>query len=402
MIWGAGMQLAHRLGNLPTYVFAELAARAEILRREGRDVIRLDIGSPDLPPAPEVVAALEAAACRPDMHGYANYYGSPAYRQAIADFYARRFGVELNPQTETLALIGSKEGIYHIPTAFVDPGTVALTPDPGYPTYSAATRLVGGEVFPLPLLRENGFLPDLDAVPTAVLSRARILWLNYPNNPTAAVADLAFLERAVAFAHQNNLLLVYDHAYSEIAWDGVPPPSVLQIPGAKEVALEFNSLSKTGNMAGWRVGMAVGNAAAIAALARVKTNADTGIFLPVQEAAITALQLPATWLHDLNAVYCRRREIVTRALERMNLWFTPATATFYVWLEIPSHFASSAAFATALLEATGVSLTPGSGFGTHGEGYARITLVQKEDRLEEAMERWERWLIGQSLHMEFA
>lgn len=394
------MQLAQRLQHLPTYVFAELAARAEKLRRAGQDVIRLDIGSPDLPAPPEVIATLEAASRRPEMHGYANYYGTPAYRQAIADFYARRFGVELDPRTEVLALIGSKEGIYHVPTAFVDPGTVALIPDPGYPTYGAATSLVGGEVFPLPLQRENNFLPELEAVPAPVLARARVLWLNYPNNPTAAVANPAFLERAVAFARKHNLLLVYDHAYSEIAWEKTPPPSVLQIPGAKEVAVEFNSLSKTFNMAGWRIGMAVGNAAAIAGLARVKTNADTGIFLPIQEAAVTALQLPATWIQNLNEIYRRRRKVVTDALERMNIWFTPAAATFYVWLEIPSHFSSSAAFATALLEATGVSLTPGAAFGAHGEGYARITLVQEEDQLVKAMERWERWLIGQSLQME--
>ncbi|HRT32242.1 MAG TPA: aminotransferase class I/II-fold pyridoxal phosphate-dependent enzyme [Anaerolineae bacterium] len=396
------MQLAQRLQQLPAYVFAELAARVEALRREGQDVIRLDIGSPDLPPSPEVIAALEAAARRPTTHGYADYYGLPAYRQAIAEFYARRFGVELDPRTETLALIGSKEGLYHVPTAFIDPGAVALTPDPGYPTYSAATRLVGGEVYPLPLQREHGFLPDLDAIPAAVLTRARVLWLNYPHNPTAAVADLAFLEHAVAFARRQQLLLVYDHAYSEIAWDGITPPSVLQIPGAKEVAVEFNSLSKTFNMAGWRIGMAVGNADAIAALARVKTNADTGIFLPIQEAAVTALHLPTSWYDDLKATYRRRREIVTRALERMNIWFTPSAATFYVWLEVPPPFASSAAFASALLEATGVSLTPGAAFGAHGEGYARITLVQEEARLTEAMERWERWLIGQSLHTEIA
>lgn len=396
------MKLAQRLENLPTYIFAELAARAEALRREGRDVIRLDIGSPDMPPPPEVVAALEAAARRPDTHGYANYYGLPAYRQAIADFYARRFGVELDPHTETLALIGSKEGIYHTPTAFVDPGTVALVPDPGYPTYGAAARLVGGEPYPLPLLRENGFLPDLDAIPAAVLARARVLWLNYPNNPTAAVADLAFLERAVAFARKHDLLLAYDNAYSEIAWDGVRPPSVLQAPGSKDVALEFNSLSKTFNMAGWRVGMAVGNAAAIAALARVKTNADSGIFLPVQEAAVTALHLSDAWLHTLNGVYRRRREVVTRVLERMNMWYTPAAATFYIWFEIPPQFPSSAAFAAALLEGAGISITPGAAFGAHGEGYARITLVQEEAQLTDAMERWERWLIGRSLNLEVA
>lgn len=395
------MQLAQRLQHLPTYVFAELAARAEKLRREGQDVIRLDIGSPDLPAPPEVIATLEAASRRPDTHGYASYYGSPAYRQAIADFYARRFGVELDPRTEALALIGSKEGIYHIPTAFIDPGTVALIPDPGYPTYGAATRLVGGEIYPLPLLRENSFLPKLEAIPAAVLERARVLWLNYPNNPTAAMASPAFLERAVDFARKYKLLLVYDHAYSEIAWDSTPPPSVLQIPGAKEVAVELNSLSKTFNMAGWRIGMAVGNAEALAGLARVKTNADTGIFLPIQEAAVTALQLPDTWLQKLNEVYRRRRKVVTDTLERMNIWFTPAAATFYVWLEIPSHFSSSTAFAAALLEATGVSLTPGAAFGPHGEGYARITLVQEEERLAQAMERWERWLIGQSLQMEF-
>ncbi len=391
------MKVARRIDHVPTYVFAALGRKIATLQAQGVDVIRLDIGSPDLAPPPEVIERLVEESRRADRHGYAGFYGIPEFRQAIADFYRRRFQVTLDPEREILALIGSKEGIQHLPTAFVDPGEIVLVPDPGYPTYRTPALLVGAELYPLPLRRENAFLPDLRAIPEAIARRARVLWLNYPNNPTSAIAPRAFLEEAVAFARHYGLLIAYDNPYSEIVWGDQPAPSIFQIPGARDVAIEFNSLSKMANMAGWRVGMVVGNADAIAALARVKTNADSGIFKPIQYAAIVALAMPESWHRERNAIYAERRRIVTRALDRMNLWYAPYEATLYVWAETPPTFESSAAFTNGLLEATGVSLSPGSAFGEAGEGYVRISLVQPKARLEEAMERWERWMIGNSI-----
>lgn len=390
------MKIAQRVQNLPTYIFAALGKRIQQLQAQGMDIIRLDIGSPDMTPPPAVIEALAEAARRPELHGYPNFYGAAFFRKAVADYYARRFAVTLDPETEILALIGSKEGIYHVPTAFLDPGSVALIPDPGYPAYTNPTLLAGGVPYYLPLLQENAFLPDLDAIPADVLAKARVLWLNYPNNPTAAVADLGFLERAVEFARRHDLLLAYDNPYCDVIWNGVEAPSILQVPGAREVAVEFNSLSKMVNMAGWRVGMVVGNAEAVGALARVKTNTDSGIFTPLQKAAVAALALPPEWIAERNAIYQRRRAVVTQALDRMRLWYTPFGATLYVWTEIPQGF-TSAGFAEALLEEAGVSVSPGTAFGPHGEGYVRISLVQSEELLREALERWERWVIGQAL-----
>jgi len=396
------MKLAQRVQDLPTYVFAAIGKKVQALKASGVDVIRLDIGSPDLAPPAEVVDALVAGVNRDDTHGYASFYGTPGFRKAIVDFYQRRFGVTLDPETEALALIGSKEGIHHVPTAFVDPGSIVLVPDPGYPTYRMPALLVGGELYRMPLLKENGFFPDFGAIPDDVLERARVLWLNYPNNPTSAIADMDALAEAVDFARRHELLLAYDNPYSEISWGDGQVPSILQVPGAKEVAVEFNSLSKMVNMAGWRVGMVVGNADAIAAIARVKTNSDTGVFTPIQEAAAVALQLPESWHKKHTDIYRRRRQVVTRALDRMNLWYAPYAATLYVWAEIPQGFESSAAFTAALLEETGVSISPGSAFGPHGEGYVRVSMVCPEGRLEEAMERWERWLVSKSVQMDWA
>lgn len=395
------MKVAQRLQGLSTYVFAEIGKKAQACKAQGIDVIRLDIGNPDLMPPQEIIDVLEAAVRRPDMHGYPSFYGAPAFRSAVVAYYQRRFGVTLDPETEVLALIGSKEGIHHVPTAFVDPGTVVLVPDPCYPTYRMPTLLVGGELYTMPLRKENDFFPDFGAIPAEILERARVLWLNYPNNPTSAVASLEMLAEAVAFARRHDLLLAYDNPYSEIVWNGAQAPSVLQVPGAKEVAIEFNSLSKMVNMAGWRVGMVVGNAEAVGAIARIKTNADTGIFNPLQEAAVAALQLPDSWHKEHTEVYRRRRNVVTRALDRMNIWYAPYAATLYVWLEIPQGFESSGAFASAMLEQTGVSVSPGTAFGPSGEGYVRLSLVCSEERLEEGMERWERWLAGKSFGMDW-
>ena len=383
------MEYAQRLENLPTYVFATIGKRIRAMQAEGRDVIRCDIGSPDMPPPETVVDALCHSANDPHRHGYASFYGSPPYRVAVADFYRARFGVELNPETQVLALIGSKEGIFHVPAAFVDPGTVVLVPDPGYPTYRNAVYLVGGELYRMPLLEENDWLPDLEAIPADVVARARVMWLNYPNNPTTAIAPLSFLERAVAFAREHNILLAYDNPYSEVTWDGYVAPSILQVEGAMDVAVEFNSFSKAYNMAGWRVGMVVGNQDVVAALARLKTNADTGIFQPIQDAAVVALRTDSGWLARRNKVYRERRQVVTQALERMGLSYTVSRATLYVWARLPQG-TQSIAFASDLLGATGVSVSPGAAFGEYGEGYVRITLGHPAERLAEAMARWEK------------
>jgi LL-diaminopimelate aminotransferase len=387
------MHIAERLNNLPTYVFATIGRRVRTLRAEGVDVIRLDIGNPDLPPPGPVVDVLDRSARDPHKHGYASFFGTPALRQAIADYYGRRFGVQLDPESEVLPLIGSKEGIFHLPMAFVDPGTVVLVPDPGYPAYRNAVHLVGGELYRLPLTEENAWLPDLGMIPAGVLSRARVLWLNYPNNPTTAVAPLSFLEEAVAFARAHELLLAYDNPYADVTWDGYVAPSILQVEGAMDVAVEFNSFSKTYNMAGWRVGTMVGNREAVAALARLKTNADSGLFEPIQDAAVVALGTGGDWLDRRNGTYRERRQVVTAALDRMGFSYTPSSATLYVWARLPEG-TQSIDFASALLEGAGVSISPGAAFGEHGEGCVRITLGHPTQRLAEAMERWERWMAG--------
>ena len=385
------MRTAERLNNLPTYVFATIGRRVRALRAEGVDVICLDIGSPDLPPPEAVIETLNAGARDPRKHGYAPFSGTFALRKGVADYYGRRFGVELDPEGEVLSLIGSKEGIFHLPMAFVDPGTVVLVPDPGYPTYRNAVRLVGGELYSMPLDEEHAWLPDLEAIPAGVLSRARVMWLNYPNNPTTAVAPFSFLKKAVEFARTHDILLAYDNPYADTTWDGYVAPSVLQVPGAMDVAVEFNSFSKSHNMAGWRVGMVVGNREAVAALSRLKTNADTGIFEPIQDAAAVALETDAGWTRERNEVYRERRQVVRAALDRMGLSYTRSSATLYVWVRLPEG-TTSGDFASALLEGAGVSVSPGAAFGEHGEGYARITLGHPAERLVEAMQRWEHWM----------
>ena len=385
------MHIAERLSSLPTYIFAIIGRQVQTLRAGGVDVIRLDIGNPDMPSPAPVVGALCRSAEDSTHHGYASFFGKPSLRQAIADYYGRRFGVVLDPEREVLPLIGSKEGVFHLPMAFVDPGTVVLVPDPGYPAYRNGVHLVDGELYPMPLTEEREWLPDLASIPTDVLSRARVMWLNYPNNPTTAVAPFSFLERAVAFARAQNLLLAYDNPYADVTWDGYVAPSVLQVEGAMEVAVEFNSFSKAYNMAGWRVGMMVGNWEVVAALARLKTNADSGIFEPIQDAAVVALGVDEDWLARRNAVYQERRQVVTAALDRMGLTYIPSSATLYVWARLPER-TRSADFASALLEATGVSVSPGAAFGSCGEGYARITLGHSVERLAEAMVRWEQWM----------
>ncbi|NLT72876.1 MAG: LL-diaminopimelate aminotransferase [Chloroflexi bacterium] len=383
------MKIAKRIENLPPYVFATVEKRIAAERAHGVDVISLGIGSPDLMPPKEIIDAMYQSALRPDTHGYAGYYGTPALRQATADYYGRRFGVELDPGSEILPLIGSKEGLANVALAFIDPGSIALATDPGYPTYRMGALLAGGDSYPMPLYRENGWLPDFDAIPGDVLKRATIMWLNYPNNPTGAAAPLEFLARAVDFASANDILICYDNPYCDVTFDGYVAPSILQVPGAKEVSIEFNSHSKTYNMAGWRVGVAVGNATAIEALTTVKTNIDSGIFRPIQDAATLAYNGDQSWLAERNAIYQRRRDIILGWLPRLGMSADVPKGGLYVWARVPEG-ATCEEYALDMLDKTGVWMTPGTAFGQYGEGYLRLSVCVPEERLLEAGERLSR------------
>ena len=380
------MNIADRIKNLPSYPFASLGHRIQELNAEGKDVIRLDIGSPDLPPPAFVLEAMYRSVQDASHHGYSGFYGTPELRQAVAAYYERRFGVELDPDREVTSLIGSKEGIVNVAFAFVDPGDLVLVPDPGYLPYSMGTLLAGGTPHRFPLLAENGFLPDLSAIPIEVARSARILWLNYPNNPTGATASVAFFDEVVDFARRNDLLVCHDNPYCDVTFDGYVSPSILQIPGAKEVALEFNSVSKTYNMAGWRVGMAVGSPVAVEALARTKTNIDSGIFRPIQDAAVAVMTGDQAWLEERNNIYRERRDLILETLRSVGIRARKPQASLYIWAEIPSGWTSSE-FASRLLEEAGISITSGTVFGPGGEGFVRISLGMSTDRIREAMDR---------------
>jgi LL-diaminopimelate aminotransferase len=385
---------AGRLLNIPPYPFARWAKHVEAIRQQGIDVIRLDIGNPDMPPPGGVVEALCQSAHRPDHHGYPGYRGLPALREAIAGYYERRFGVTLDPDTEVVPLLGSKEGIVNVALACLDPGDLALVPDPCYAPYAVGAALAGAEVHAFPLLPERNFLPDLDAIPPEAADTAILMWLNYPNNPTGATADLEFFAQAVDFAQRHGLLLCHDAPYCDVTYDGYVAPSLLQVPGASEVAVEFNSLSKTCNMAGWRVGMAVGNSDALASLAQVKSNVDSGIFRPLQEATIQALSADPEWLLARNEVYRQRLEIILEGLKAVGMEASRPRATLYVWARIPepaegrgASGCTSEKVALALLERAGVAVAPGSFFGPAGEGYVRLSVTAPTARIREAMER---------------
>lgn len=374
-----------RLERLAVSVFGELDALRRRLEADGVRVIDLGIGSPDLPPAPEVVERLRAAAADPAAYGYP-LAALPALHHAVAAWYRRRFGVALDPERQVLPVLGSQEGLAHLCLAVLDPGDLVLVPDPGYPLYTAGPVLAGAAVHRLPLLAQNGFLPDLRAVPRDVLARARMMILNYPANPVTAVARLDFFREALDFALRHGLLLVHDAAYSELAFDGRRPPSLLEVPGAAEAAVEFNSLSKAFNLAGCRIGYAVGNPAALAALAETKGHLDYGIFRPVQEAAIAALEGPPEWTRAVAAAYQRRRDVLVKGLGRAGWAVPPPPATMFCWAPVPAG-RTARGFARALLERAGVLVVPGDAFGPHGEGYVRIALVRDEATLAEAARR---------------
>jgi LL-diaminopimelate aminotransferase len=384
------MRFAKRIEQLPPYLFAEISRKIAAKRAEGADIVSFAVGDPDMPTPPHVIDALVEAARDPANHRYPESEGLPELRRAIAEWYERRFGLSFDPETEVLPVIGSKEGIGHVPLCFIDPGDVALVPDPGYPVYSIATMFAGGHCHFLPLLEENDFLPYFSAVPREAADAAKLLWLNYPNNPTAAVAGIDFFEEAVAFARKHDVAVCHDGPYSEVAFDGYRPASFLQADGARDVGIEFHSFSKTYNMTGWRIGMAVGNARMIDALRRVKSNLDSGIPQAIQRMAIAALEGPQDCIEEHNAVYQRRRDRLVEALRSMGLRVRLPQASLYVWARVPSGF-TSASFAERLLDDLSIVVTPGTGYGATGEGYVRLSLTLPDDRLEEALGRLAGW-----------
>ncbi len=386
------MNFARRVQELPPYLFFEINRKIAERRAQGVDVISFGVGDPDLPTPPHILDALTEAARDPSTHRYPDTDGLPELRRAFAGWYERRFGPSLDPDREVLPLIGSKEGLGHLPLCFIDPGDLALVPDPGYPVYPVAVQFAGGEVHDLPLSENDGFLPDLDSLTDDVAWRAKLLWLNYPNNPTAAVAGLDFFERTAAFARKHEIAVVHDIAYSEVAYDEYDPPSFLQAPGAREVGVEVHSLSKSYNMAGWRVGMAVGNADMIDALTRVKSNLDSGIPNAIQRMAIAALEGPQDCIHEHNRIYQRRRDRLVEAVRAAGLRVTPPKASLYLWCGLPPGV-GSIDFAARLLDDTGVVVTPGVGYGRNGEGYVRLSLTVPDDRLDEGARRLQAWRL---------
>jgi LL-diaminopimelate aminotransferase len=380
--------MAQRLATLPPYLFAEIDRVKNEVKARGVDIISLGIGDPDLPTPEFIIEALDKAARRPANHQYPSSVGMPSFREAVADWYQERFGVNLVPKSEVVSLIGSKEGIAHFPMAFVNPGDLVLVCTPNYPVYPIATSFAGGLVEYVPLTAATDYLPDLDAVSEESWRRAKMLFLNYPNNPTAATADKAFFERLVARARQFDVIVVHDAAYTEVYYDDADKPmSILEVEGAKDVAIEFHSLSKTYNMTGWRVGMAVGNETLVQGLARIKENIDSGNFQAVQEAGIAAMQQGEPEAARLRQIYRERRDVVIPALRKIGIDVEPPKATFYIWAPIPPGYETSAEFVTRLLQETGVVVTPGNGFGAPGEGYFRISLTVDGERLEEAVSR---------------
>lgn len=375
-----------RLEAMPPYMFAELERKIADKRAAGIDVISLGIGDPDMPTYPHVVEAMQAAVADPGNQNYPSNRGREEFRQAFSDFYRDRFGVNIDPDSEVIPAIGAKECIYNLCFAFLDPGDVALASDPGYPVYTGGPILAGAEAVLLPLVPELGFAPDLDAIDAMTAERARLLFLNYPNNPSGAIVPDGFFEKVVEFAKKNDILVVHDNAYSETTYDGYVAPSFLATPGAKEVGVEVFSLSKGYNMTGWRVGAILGNADAIATYWRLKTNVDSGLFEAVQVAAAAALNGPAEPLEEMNAIYARRRDLVVDTLRTIGVDVESPKGTIYVWAPVPDGY-SSTSFCEKVLEEAAVVISPGSMYGRSGEGFFRISLTTPDERLTEALER---------------
>ena len=384
------MRLAKRVEKLPPYLFVEISRKIAEKKARGEEVISFAIGDPDIPTPPHIVERLCEAAHDPANHRYPETDSLPELRRAVAGWYERRFGLAFDPDKEILPLIGSKEGIAHIAFCFIGNGDIALVPDPGYPVYSVSALLADGEPYYLPLKEENKWLPDLDSIPTDVLEKARLLWINYPNNPTAAVADLEFFNRVVQFAKQHDLVVCHDGPYTEVAYDGYQPVSFMQAEGAKDIGVEFHSLSKSYNMTGWRIGMAVGNATMINALMRLKSNLDSGIPQAIQYAAIEALNGPQDCIPEHNAIYERRRDLIIEVLNDIGLKAKPPKASLYVWAKVPEGY-NSMDLTADLLDQVGVAVTPGIGYGKNGEGYVRLSLTTPDASLVKGLSRLSGW-----------
>jgi len=376
---------ASRIKHLPPYLFASIDMMKQEAVKKGMDIIDLSIGDPDIPTPGPIIRAMKKAVENPLHHRYPSYEGLLSYREAVARWYKKRFNAKLDPRTEVLSLIGSKEGIGHIPLAFVNPGDVVLVPSPGYPVYPIGTLFAGGESYMMPLREENNFLPDLNRIPKGILKKAKLIFINYPNNPTSAVAPRGFFEEIIKFASKNNIIVCHDASYTEIYYEK-KPLSFMQLDGAKEVGIEFHSLSKTYNMTGWRIGFAVGNSRVLAGLGKVKTNIDSGVFQAIQEAAIAGLGLDQKTLLPIRNTYRQRRDILYDGLKELGMHLVKPDATFYLWVKVPPRF-DSMGFVTHLLDQAGVLSTPGNGFGDAGEGYVRFALTAPDKRIQEAVER---------------
>ena len=381
------MQFAKRLEKIPPYLFAEINRKRDALIAKGVDIINIGVGDPDQPTLDHILKAMHEAIDDPSTHNYPPYQGTKDFRVAATEWMERRFGVSgLNPDTEVVCSIGSKETIHNMFLAFVDPGDYTIIPDPGYPVYRSSTIFAGGEAYPMPLLAANGFLPNLDAIPEEVARKAKLLWVNYPNNPTGAVAPLEFWAKLVAYCHKYDIILCHDNAYSEIAYEGYQPASVLQVPGAKDVAIEFHSLSKSYNMTGWRIGFVVGNAIGIKGLGQVKSNVDSGVFKAIQRAAIAAYSTSDAEKQAMIAIYQKRRDMIIEGLRSLGWPIEPPKASLYIWVPVPNGYTSNE-FVTLLLEKCGIVVPPGSGYGKYGEGFFRMGITIAEERIQEAIQR---------------
>ena len=381
-----------RLNKLPPYLFVEVDKAKRKAIKEGKDIIDLGIGDPDEGAPKEVIDSLSKALQDPGNHHYPLDQGIPMLRNKIRDWYKKRFGVSLDPEKEILALIGSKEGIAHMPLAFINPGDISLIPDPCYPPYRGGTILAGGTVYNMPLLEENNFLPDLNKIKKDALKKAKILYINYPNNPTSAVCEKGFFEDVVLFAKKHNLIVAHDAAYSEIMFDGYRPDSFLKVDGAMDAGVEFHSVSKTCNMTGWRIGFVCGNEKIVSGIAKVKSNIDSGVFTAMQLAGITALDIAERHLERMNRVYQERRDVLVDGLNKIGWPTRKPKATFYVWTRIPKSYKSSIEFAAMVLDKAGIVITPGIGMGDSGEGYVRMALTVSKERIKEAVDRLEKIL----------
>ena len=381
------MQFAKRLEKIPPYLFAEINRKRDALIAKGVDIINIGVGDPDQPTLDHILKAMHEAIDDPSTHNYPPYQGTKDFRVAATEWMERRFGVSgLNPDTEVVCSIGSKETIHNMFLAFVDPGDYTIIPDPGYPVYRSSTIFAGGEAYPMPLLAANGFLPNLDAIPEEVARKAKLLWVNYPNNPTGAVAPLEFWAKLVDYCHKYDIILCHDNAYSEIAYEGYQPASVLQVPGAKDVAIEFHSLSKSYNMTGWRIGFVVGNAIGIKGLGQVKSNVDSGVFKAIQRAAIAAYSTSDAEKQAMIAIYQKRRDMIIEGLRSLGWPIEPPKASLYIWVPVPNGYTSNE-FVTLLLEKCGIVVPPGSGYGKYGEGFFRMGITIAEERIQEAIQR---------------